>query len=209
MLDNVHLLLDAIDQGNFPSDFMEYLMGLLEQYEQLDYVATIDIVQEARILQTIPFSDSSLYFRLTSLFDDEATQLINEPVEYEFTIESQNRLLSLAGGHPFHLHAFCHLIYRRWEEARQHTTITLEDLEAVYPAALEITNHIVDGYWDYLRPNERLTLTAMVDLRERYNLAVIELSQIQTWLSQTEFPLTDVQLAARFTWFRILGYCPK
>ncbi len=200
MLDDIHLLFEAVEAGHFPPDFMDYWRRLLDRYEQLDLLAALDIVYEQQALQTPPFDDETLYFRLTNLSPEEAQQLITEPVaeSYSFVPDALEAVFRLAGGHPYHLHAMGRLIYRRWEEARHIKLITLEDVEAVYPAALEMPNQPIGLLWEHLRLNERLAVAAMLDLRQQSPEQAIVPAEIEKWLSRTDYPLNELQLAASF-----------
>lgn len=196
MLDNAHLLFDAIAKRHFPADFMAYLQGLLDKYDQLDLLATIDITYEEEALKTAPFNETSLHFRLTLLPASAASQLITEPVTevYEYAPGALERVLEIAGGHPFHLQSICRLIYRRWEEARSITVIGLDDVESVYPAALDMAGETVNPLWEKLRQNEQIVLIAMLGLRKQDR--PIHVNDIEEWLRTTKFSLTGLQIAA-------------
>jgi hypothetical protein len=198
MLDNVHLLFDAIDAGDLPATFITYLQGLLERHEQFDLVATLDITYEERALQMSPFDDANLYARLSLLPLEVARRIVTEPTGgvYQFTPAALDKVLRLAGGHPFHLHSLCRLIYRRWEEAPYITTIEVEDVEAIYPAALELAGQTVDGLAAHLRPNEEAVLLAMLALRKQEGAHPIHPDQIEDHLSKTPYPLNTLQIAA-------------
>lgn len=200
MLDDAHLLLDAIQEGHFPPDFMDYWVGLLERYEQLDILATVDITYEYKILSVPLFSDTNLHHRLTNLAPNEASILVTEPIteNYQFAPEALERILELAGGHPFHLHSISRLVYRRWQEARHITTISLPDVNAIYPMALEMAEQTIAPIWEHMRQNERLALTALLDLRQQQlgGRFTIRLNLIQDWLDSAGYTLDNVQLSA-------------
>jgi hypothetical protein len=200
MLDDAHLLLDAIKDGHFPPDFMDYWMGLLERYEQLDILATVDITYEDIILSVPLFSDTNLHHRLTNLSPNEASILVTEPIaeNYQFAPEALDRVLELGGGHPFHLHSISRLVYRRWQEGRHVGTISLPDVNAIYPMALEMAEQTISSLWRHIRQNERLALTALLDLRQQQASGrfTIRLNVIQDWLDSAGYTLDNVQLSA-------------
>ncbi len=167
MVDNAHLVLDAMDAGDLPSDFMDYWQNLLDRYEQLDLLFSLDMRYEARALQTPPMNDPNLHYRLPHLATSEARQLITEPVKalYGFEPEALARILLWSGGHPYHLQAIGRLLYRRWEEDRARLNLmTTHDLTAIYPAALDMAKNTIAPTWEALRPNERLALIALLDM---------------------------------------------
>lgn len=194
MVDNVHLVFDAMDAGYFPADFMTYWQRLLDTYEQLDLLFSLDISYEARALQTPPMDDPNLHIRLSHLEPAEARQLIIEPVKtlYGFEADALARVMSWAGGHPYHLQAIGRLLYRRWEEDRTRLNLmTVHDLMAVYPAALDMAKDTISPTYEALRPNERLVLTALLDINRPATIA-----DLHTWLQTAEHGLETVQIAA-------------
>jgi hypothetical protein len=194
MIDNLSPILDAIERGDFPPDFMDYWQDLLEHYEQLDMVVTVDIADEARILQTAPMDDTSLHYRLQHLSPEEARRALVDPAQmhYGFTEEAIAQILRLAGGHPYHLQSIGHLLHRRWEEDRNRINImTPHDVNAIFPAALEFAGDTIGDVWEILRPNERLILTSLLDLG-----GPVFPDDIQAWLISADHVLDDVQISA-------------
>jgi hypothetical protein len=203
MLDNAHLIFDAVESGAFPEDFIGYLAHLLALYPRLNLIVTLDIGYETRALQTPPFDDSKLHYRLMHLSRDKAMQIIQEPVkgQYEILPAAQERILELAGGHPFHLHSICRLLYRLHDE-RNLEHITPHEIEAIYPAALEQAEDIVKPLWESMQTAERLVLTALMDIRQHNpDETAIPPDAVQNWLRETDYVLNDIQLAA--TWRRL------
>lgn len=207
MLDEAHLLFDAVKLGHYPSHFFTYLHDVLQHHERLDIITTLDITYEPQALQTPPFADATRHYRLTHLTVDEAQRLMTEPIhnEYEYDASALARILELAGGHPFHLHSICRLLFRLWQE-RAGNVIGFAEVEAVYDAVLDQTDEVMTSLWNYTRPNERLASTALLDLR-KHNEGTIAfpLSVMEDWLSNTEFPLNEVQLGAAMRGLEYLG----
>lgn len=194
MIDNTHYILDAMQAGHFPAHFMQYWQDLLERYEQLDLLFVVDIADEDRILQTPPMDDTSLHYRLSHLEREEAKQALTEPVltHYGFSEEALEQILRLTGGHPYLIHTIGHLLHRRWEADRNRINIiTPHDVNAIIPAALESTGDTIDNLWAVLRPNERLILTSLLDLRTPAHVEALA-----EWLTSAGYNLGDVQIAA-------------
>lgn len=207
MFDDVHLLFDAMDTGNLPAHLMTFLSVLLDRYDRLNMIAALDITYETRALQTAPFDNAQFHHRLTNLTPEIAEAIVTKPVEefYAFEPPALRRVLELAGGHPFHLHSICRLIYRLYEQERRVLTIAMVDIEAVYPAALEQAGDIVRPLWEHIRPNERLALTALLDLRKHNPHEHFAADGLREWLSKTDYPLNTVQLAAALRGLEYLG----
>lgn len=194
MMDNVDAILAAMDAGSLPANFMDYWQALLDRYEQLHLLFSLDISNEERALQTPPMDDASLYYRLSNLSEADAKQVLTEPIRtyYGFTEEALDYALALAGGHPYHLHSIGWLLYRRWEGERNRINIiTLQDVIAIYPAALELAEDTIGPMWPFLRSNERLVLTSLLDINESANA-----EELRDWLLDTDFPLNVVQIGA-------------
>lgn len=206
MVDNLSMILEAIESGDFPANFMQYWQDLVDRYEQLDLLFVVDIKDEARVLQLPPMDDSSLHYRLTHLAPEEAQRAITEPAQmhYGFSEEALAQILSLAGGHPYHLHSIGHLLHRRWEVDRNRINIiTPHDVNAILPAALEFAADTIGTLWETLRPNERLILTSLLDLN-----APAAPEEIQYWLVTADYALNDVQIGAALRgldYYGILG----
>lgn len=206
MLDDTHLLVEAVKRHNFRSDFFDYLQNLMIQHERLDIIAAFDILYEGEAINTAPFDDTTLHYRLLYLQEEAARALITVPVADQITYDAAalKKLHKLAGGHPFHIHSLCRLLYRLWQE-RKPDGIGLAEIEAVYTAALEQAGDVVEPLWHYARPNERLALTALVDLRAHNDDLAFPMSAIQDWLGGTEFDLNHVQLGAALRSLEYLG----
>jgi hypothetical protein len=197
-LDDAHLLLDAMDRGALPADWLHYLGDLMKAYDRLDMVLALDAAYEGRILGIDLINDPALHFRLAEMSPDAAERLVREPVEGILQYESGvvEQILALAGGHPFLLHSICRLLFRRSEERNHHAPITENDLTAIQDAALDQAGEIFSPLWDGATPNERLTLTALVRLDAIEPGAPISFEAIFGWLTGAGYALTRTQLAA-------------
>lgn len=206
MFDEAQLLFDAVAHGTFPRDFFRYLQDLLTKHERLDMVAALDILYEAEAIKTAPLDDTTLHYRLLQLDEDEALALIQEPVDgvLDYEAATLRKLQQLAGGHPFHIHSLCRLLFRLAQE-RNESEVGLAEIDAVYTAALEQAGDVVEPLWGRARPNERLCLTALVDLRQHNPEDRFPMSAIQDWLAETEFPLNQVQLGAALRGLEYMG----
>ncbi|HVO72343.1 MAG TPA: hypothetical protein VMT24_19980 [Aggregatilineaceae bacterium] len=198
VFDDAHLLLDAMDRGALPADWLHYLEELMKAHERLDMVLALDAAYEGRILGIDLINDPTLHFRLAEMSLDAAERLVREPVEGIIQYESGvvEQILALAGGHPFLLHSICRLLFRRSEERNHNTPITENDLTAVQDAALDQASDIFGPLWDGATPNERLTLMALVRLDEIEPGAPVSFEAIFGWLTGAGYAMTRTQLAA-------------
>lgn len=166
MVDDAHLIFDAIDRGALPADFWRYLGDMLAAYDRIDLVLALDAAYENRILTIELFNDPALHIRLGDLSLEDAGRLVREPIadllRYDEGIVEQ--ILMWAGGHPFLLHSICRLLFRRSEERHHAGPITQNDLNAIHHAALDQADEVFGPLWSRAKPNEQITLHAVADL---------------------------------------------
>ncbi len=204
-LDDAHLLFDAIDQGMLDEGLFAYFADLLAAYDRLDFVLALDSTYEERILSIDLTGDPTLHTRLAELPHADAVRLIREPVADTFIFEEGvvERILALAGGHPFLLQSICRLLYRRSEERKHHGPVLLEDVEQLEEAFVDQSDEIFSPLWGNLSQNERATLTALIQLTPRAPDEVVTFDTLLGWLIGAGYTLNRTQIAAAL---RSLGY---
>ncbi len=204
-LDDAHLLWQAAEQGTLPAGWWDVLGGWLARYARLDAVLALDAGWEERLFQHPLLNDPTAHFRLQELPHTEAARLVREPVAevYTFADGAVERILALAGGHPFLLQTLGFLLFRRSEEREHAEPISLEDVQAVLPAVLDQADTIFAPLWGAATHNERVTLSALVRLSEALENAPIAFATLYEWLRKAGYGLNRTQLAAAL---RSLGY---
>jgi hypothetical protein len=198
ILDDAHLLIEAMDRGVLPGDFMRYLGDLLAAYERLDLVLALDSAFEDRILGIELLNDPNLHIRLSELSREDTERLVTEPVadvlRYEDGVVDQ--VLAWAGGHPFLLHSICRLLFRRSEERNHSGPITENDLHAIRDAVLDQADEIFDPLWARASQNERITLQSMADITRTDPGVYIDFETIYGYLVRSGYAISKTQLAA-------------
>ena len=199
--DDAHLLLQAIENGDLPDDFLAYLQDVVTQYERLDIVFAIDDAFEESVISLDLCSDPALHIRLADLTADEAEQLVREPMQgiVEYQPDVVARILSLTGGHPFLVHSICRLLFRRSDERGHHGQIADLDVTAVFHATLEQSGEILNPLWSRASSNEHITLAAMVALDEADQ-------DTQTDIPQPDSAGPGITFDAIFDWLTRAGY---
>ncbi len=203
--DDAHLMLDAIERGTLPADWLRYLGDLLAGFERLDMLFALDASYEGRVLSIEMLSDPALHLRLGDLSPTAAERLIREPVEGTVNYESGvvSAILELAGGNPFLLHSVCRLLFRRSEERAHSGPITMRDLDAVITAAIDQADEIFGPLWASTPPNGRTALAALVRLDADRPGEVITFDGLYEELTRAGYAISKTQLAAAL---RGLGY---
>lgn len=198
VLDDAHLLFDAVTRGVLPADLPQYLRDLLTAYPRLDMALAFDAAFETHLLTIELVNDPALHFRLGELVPEAAEQLIREPMlaagRYDEGVAEQ--LLALAGGHPFLLHSICRLLFRRAEERHFSGLITENDLAAVQGAVIDQADEIFGPLWQQATPNERFTLTALVRLDALEPGQRVAFDTVYGWLTGAGYTMNRTQLAA-------------
>jgi energy-coupling factor transporter ATP-binding protein EcfA2 len=199
MLDDFQAMLNAIDMGTLPPDFMEYLGSLLDQHERLDILAAIDVDDENRLMRYPLTSNVHFHYRLQHLDPEAARQLITEPVTgaIQYSEDAVQRILALCGGYPFLLHSICRLLYRLWESSPQ--IITAATLDYIYTPALEETGEILRDWWGKTTPNMQAAIRALLDFPQQ----PVSQDSLRQWLTKSRTRLNETQL---FSTLRALEY---
>jgi hypothetical protein len=198
MLDDAHLLIEAIDRGVLSGDFMGYLGDLLAAYERFDMVMALDSAFEDRILSIDLLNDPNLHIRLSELPREDAERLVQEPVADSLRYEDgvADQILAWAGGHPFLLHSICRLLFRRSEERNHSGPITENDLNAIRDAVLDQSSEIFDPLWARASQNERITLQSMAAITRTDPHVYVDFETIYGYLVRAGYAISKTQLAA-------------
>ena len=203
--DDAHLMLDAIERGMLPPDWLHYLGDLLAGFDRLDMLFALDASYEDRVLGIEMLSDPALHLRLGDLSLNAAERLIREPVQGTVNYESGvvPAILDLAGGNPFLLHSVCRLLFRRSEERAHSGPITMRDLDAVITAALDQADEIFGPLWANTPPNGRTALAALVRMDADHPGDAISFDVLYEGLTRAGYVISKTQLASAL---RGLGY---
>ena len=203
-LDDAHRLLEAIDHGDLPADLLDYLGEVLAAHDRLDLIVVLEDVFEDRALTIDLLNEPTLHIRLAELDPQAARQLVEEPVEDILHYESgvPERILALAGGHPFLLHSICRLLFRRSEERNHAGPVTRHDLLAILDAAMEQADDIFRPLWLRASRNEQVALLALVRLAGEADPETgdaqepIPFDTLYVWLTGGGYTINKTQLAA-------------
>lgn len=198
LIDDLHRVFAAIDDGRLSSDLVDYLGDLLVRHERLDIAVAIDGLHEERALVCATTSNLNLHFRLQPFDNETARRLITEPVEehYSYTDESVERLLRLCGGYPFLIHSVCRLIFRLYEANPGLSLIGHDLIDHVYDAALEETGEVIQNYWAWMTPNVRAVANAFLHFYEENPAAPITQDDLRAQLTRMRANLNQTQLAS-------------
>jgi hypothetical protein len=191
LLDDAHLLVDAIHRGELSADTFAWLHDLLAGWPQLRLALSLPADREPDIMRMEPLADPARVVRLGYLTSDESAWLLQEPVRdlYTVTAEAAAEVHALTGGQPQWTQRIAFHLFRRWEADPATTRITPDDIRALIPAIHAQTSDEIAALWDSLSDNERLLLTAITQIHYDDPLQAIDAPAITAWLVETDYPL--------------------
>lgn len=182
-LDNAQGLLDSVQRGDLPPDFLDSLGNLCREERRIGLVFAFDAAYELQLAQYALLSEPLNQHRLPPLSDAEATALITQLSAPFYALSSDvvEVLLAQSGGHPYLLQWLCALL---WENAalRNFAPPTLDDISTILPAALQACGALFEGLWESASPNEQAALTALAALTEARRGLPVSLDDLHTWL---------------------------
>lgn len=191
LLDDFNLLLDAIEKGDMPKDFVSYLHSLMMAQPQLGIVVTAHTDDEARLLALEPFLKTSAIHRLQALPLDASIMMLKEAAPY-FSEKDLTRLHQATGGHPLWL---------------AHATTELDatsSISEIIDRVFGLASADIAKTWGDLQPNEQYILQALAELHYQNPLADVTLDDVTRWVinSDVNMDSTDIYSALRSLEFR-------
>jgi hypothetical protein len=190
LIDDADRLVSAILAEDLPDDLFSYLRKLLEHWPALGIVVTApddDTLDASSFSPLVTLND---HVRLMNLAPDETRWLIQAPVRsfYSAPDAAAAAVQRATGGAPALVQQFGYHLFKRWE-ASEGNVLGLEDVRAVTPRVYQAALNDFRRQWSSYTLNERLVLTAITDLIYEDPLDRISVPVLQTWLTDTDYPL--------------------
>ncbi|HYO87128.1 MAG TPA: hypothetical protein VER79_00690 [Candidatus Limnocylindrales bacterium] len=190
LIDDADRLLSAMLAEDLPDDLFVYLHKLLERWPALGVILSApddDTLDAASFGPLVTLND---HVRLMNLAPDETRWLIQEPVRawYSAPSEAAAAVQRSTGGAPALVQQFGYHLFSRWE-AGNAGVLGLDDVRAVTPMVYQGAQDDFRRQWSSYTLNERLVLTAITDLIYDDPLDKISVPVLQTWLTDTDYPL--------------------
>ena len=190
MLDEAVRLTDQVIAGRLESDIFDYLRHLMQHHPRLDFIFSLgsgleELQQEYAILFNV-----ALYKKISFLDPEAARRLITEPANgvFEYEGEAIDHILDVGGAHAYYTQLICHGLFSRWERTRP-LRVSVEDVQAVLPEAVERGAANLKFVWDQANTVERLVLAAMADVMGQQNIPLTE-REIHRALRKGRVPLS-------------------
>lgn len=162
MFDETVRLAEVVQTGQMDRIVFNYLRGLMEQNERLDFIFSLSSQLEAIRREFGILFTSALYKHISFLEPNEARRLITEPVRGLFAYEPGvlDRILELTNGHPYYTQLVCHSLFARWQANQDHQ-ITIKDVDIVLPEVLERGLAVLQFIWEEAPPLEQQIMIAL------------------------------------------------
>ncbi len=198
LLDDVDVLLDAVERGAISADIFAYLSTLLVAHPQLRLVLTLAEAQEQRLLQMQPLVDVAQVQRLLNLTPADTADLLREPVSDLYTVAEAGaaEVYQITGGQPQWLQRVAFAVYGLWETQTPQSIIRLEDIKSLFAQVYADSHAELQAIWSGLTDNERLLLTAISQLYYDDPLRPIDTQVLAAWLVETDYPLDATAIHA-------------
>jgi hypothetical protein len=198
LLDDADALIDAVQNGRLPDDTFSYLHSLVEQFQPLGFVLTLDTQSEGDIARLSPLIGVENVFRLANLEKSDVQWLLTAPPNgcYSLTDEAVEAVYRATGGQPRLVERFGDHLFRRWEAEPDKTRLTQEDVKQVTPAVFKASEAELRAAWGETTRNERLALTAVSSLLYADPLTAVNPANIENWLVETDYPLDSTAIHA-------------
>lgn len=202
MFDESVRLEDQVLAGKLEPEVFGYVRHLVQHNPRLNFIFSIGSRLEEMQREYSVLFNVALYKKISFLEPEAGRQLITQPVKGIFEYEDQavEYILEEGGRHAYYTQLICHSLFTRWEQTRS-PRMTVEDVRAVLPEAVERGAANLKFVWDQANTVEKLVLAAMAEQMEERNRPLTEneirrvLEERQIYLSRTAI---NAALAALF-----------
>jgi len=194
MFDEAVLLGDKVASGQLEPDVFRYLSGLMQHHQLLTFIFCIGSRIEQMRQEFSSLFRVALYQEISFLDRESAIALITEPVKgiYEYEPAAVERILSITSGHPYYTQLVCHSIFARWQ-ARGDGIITVADVDAILPEAVERCAANLQYIWENASAEEQAVLAALAEAAGERGEAIPRYKLDQT-LAQRGFDMPPDQV---------------
>ncbi|MEQ8675548.1 MAG: ATP-binding protein [Aggregatilineales bacterium] len=201
LLDDAHLLIDALRSKTLPPDSVDYLQTLLSP--QFGMAMAMPESYEEALGEFAPLVTPSASYRLGYLPESVMETLFLTPVRGQYTVseEALHSIFMATGGIPAMLQRFGFHLYERITEKRApfgQLTATIEDVRAVRDAVYAEWSPEFQTVWGGLGLDEKLFLTALGSLYYADPVSPIGIERLAEWLIETDYPLDTTAISAVF-----------
>ncbi len=200
LLDDIDLLISAIQRESLPADMLAYL-GRVANQPQMTMVLTAQPESETHLPLLLPLVEHTAVYRLENLTLEETALLLRVPAEQAYTVrdDAAAAIYAATGGVPRLVQIFGYFLYARWLRGASSAAISAAEIKALLPRAQEQAELLFRDLWQSRNSSERLVLTAAAGLIYEDPLRPLKPEQITVWLLQTDYPLdtTAVNAALR------------
>ncbi len=172
-------VLDARQEEQLPETsaaraFIPAMRRLINEEPRLGFIFVVGRKADELSIEFMSAFKTARFHRISVLDPESAHYLVltaQRGGTLQFAQGAPERIFSLTAGHPYLTQLLCQLLfeqaYTRSEAAKDASgtplppLMTLADVEAIVPKALEAGEHIFEWIWDGLPPAERVIFSAV------------------------------------------------
>jgi kumamolisin len=182
MVDEVARLEEERAAGRLEPGVFEYLRHLMQHYPNLNFVFSIGSGLEEMERDYSFLFNSSLYHRISFLEPAAARALITEPAKgcYDVAPKAVAKILEITSGHAYYTQLVCHSLFDRWVRDPQ-ATMTVADVMAVLPEAIELGSANLTFVWEYSTPEEKAMMAAMASVLQSSDRRITAERVLDVW----------------------------
>ena len=149
MLDEAIRLAEQIIAGKLEAEVFNYLRHLMQHHPRLNFLFSLGSGLEEMEKEYAFLFNVALYKKISFLDRQSAVDLITEPVEGVYSLETEaiERILEVTSGHPYHTQLICHGLYNH-AQARGLKSVAPQDVDAVLDEAVERGLAVLKHVWE-------------------------------------------------------------
>jgi kumamolisin len=182
MVDEVARLEEERAAGRLEPGVFEYLRHLMQHYPNLNFIFSIGSGLEEMERDYSFLFNSSLYHRISFLEPDAARALITEPAKgcYDVVPKAVAKILEITSGHAYYTQLVCHSLFDRWVRDPR-AAMTVADVMAVLPEAIELGSANLTFVWEYSTPEEQAMMAAMASVLQSSDRRITAERVLDVW----------------------------
>lgn len=183
LIDDAHLLIDAVEKGGIGEDIFAYLHVLLMGHPQVGMALALDMRYEGRLTRLSPLVDPLTVQRIPYLTPEESAELLRLALP-ESSDSIRGDLARAAGGSPFLLQRCIKRI------------LLGDDSKQAVARVYQTSVGDFQALWRDLSRDERYILTAVSSLLYEDPLRDLSTDDISRWLAETDYVMDSVSIKA-------------
>jgi HEAT repeat protein len=201
MMDEFEAIDDKIRERKIDRDVLTFMRNMMQHSDRMDFIfsGTHQLEEMSSDYWSVLFN-IGLYYKISFLEQNEAAQLICDPVkEYmEYDPLAVDKILEITAGHPYFVQLICYyLVEHQMKKRRNYATI--EDVNDVLESVVVAGTPHFEYIWDGMDRLERIVLLTLANVLSSQNVSTA--SDIVKYLQQYFFEISEQRVRELFDKF--------